>query len=159
MADLRRVNGAQISWGSLVVKVNGDRFYGFTSIDYGDKLEVAYAYGMGRHQMPRGRSRGKYVPDPVKLKGPKASCEALRQALAAGSPTGTSYGVTEFEISVSYSESFEPPLSVDIGGCRYVGTKEAHAEGSEVLEDEIEISPMSIRRNGLVLFDESEGSL
>lgn len=158
MSDAIRVNGNQVSWGSIVLKVGGERFFGFTSIDYGDKLEVAFAWGMGKHQAPRGRSRGKYIPDPVKLKGPKTSVQELRQQLADLSIDGVSYGTTEFHITVQFSEADEPPITVEIERCRFVGNHEAHEDGSEVLQDEIEISCMKIRRNDLVLFDESEGS-
>ena len=56
MSDVIRVNGNQVSWGSIVLKFNGQRFYGFTSISFSDKRERVHAYGMGRHHAPRGRS-------------------------------------------------------------------------------------------------------
>lgn len=158
MSDEIRVNGNQISWGSIILKIDSDRFFGFTGIDYGDKLEVALGWGMGKHQAPRSRSRGKYIPDPVKLKGPKGSAQSLRQQLADRSTSGTSYGTVEFDIVVQYSEDDEDPITVEIESCRFVGNHEAHEEGSEILVDEIELSCRKIRRNGLVLFDDSEGS-
>lgn len=158
MSDQIRVNGNQVSWGSIILKVGGDRFYGFTSIDFGDKLEVSLAWGMGKHQAPRGRSRGKYTPDPVKLKGPKTTVQALRQQLADLSTDDVSYGTVEFEITVQFSEADEDPITVEVERCRFVANHAAHEESAEVLQDEIEISCMKIRHNGLVLFDESEGS-
>lgn len=158
MSDAVRVNGNQVSWGSIVLKCGLARYFGFTSIDYGDKVEVALAWGMGKHQAPRARSRGKYIPDPVKLKGPKTSAQILREQLAALSQDGRSYGTVEFDIVVQYSEANEPPITVEIERCRIVGNHEAHEEGSEILQDELEISCMKIRRNGMVLFDESEGA-
>lgn len=158
MSDAIRVNGNQVSWGSIVLKVGGERMFGFTSIDFGDKLEVVLAWGMGKHHAPRGRSRGKYTPDPVKLKGPKTSVQELRQMLADLSVDGASYGTVEFEIVVQFSEADEPPITVEIERCRFVANRASHEESADPLQDEIEISCMKIRHNGLVLFDESEGS-
>lgn len=158
MADQIRVNGNQLSWGSITLFVRGEIFTGFTGITYADKRERVKAYGMGRHHAPRGRSRGKYSTDPVKLTGWKSSVSALRTGLAVGSPNGTSYGDTEFDIQVLYSEVFEPNISVFISGCVWTANTSTEEENPDPLKEEIEIDPMVIRRNGLVLFDESLGT-
>ncbi len=158
MADDIRVNGNQHSWGSIIVKIDGDRYYGFTSIGYSDSRERVKAYGMGRHQAPRGRSRGKYSVDPVTLKGWKGSVQALRDALAARSSDGRSYGDVEFEIVVQYIEADDTPITVELERCVWTKNTTSEEEGPDPLSDEIEIDCMLIRRNGLVLFDESQGS-
>ena len=153
MADQLRVNGNQVSWGSVTLKLDGDVFTGFTAISYADKRERVMAYGMGRHQAPRGRSRGKYSVEPVKLTGFKTSIAALREALAARSANGASYGDVEFNIVVQYSESDEAPQTVEIERCAWAGSSSSEEEGADPLKEEIEISAMLIRRNGLTLFD------
>ena len=64
--DQVRINGNVYSWGSLTVKVGGERWYRLTSISYADKRERVKAYGQAKHQAPTGRSRGKYAVEPVK---------------------------------------------------------------------------------------------
>lgn len=158
MGDSVRVNGNIMSWGSIRVKIATDTFYGFTSISYADKRERAKVYGMGRHHAPRGRTRGKYSTEPVKLKGPKDTIDALRAKLASLSPSGTTYGDTEFEIVVQYVEADIAPITVEINSCVYSGTSSSEEEGPDALQEEIEIDCMTIRRNGLALFDDTEGS-
>lgn len=158
MSDAIRVNGNQLSWGSIVLKVDGDRYYGFTEISFGDKLERQYAWGMGKHQAPRGRSRGKYTPEPVKVKGPKSSVDAFLKALADRSPSGDSFGNVECEIVAQFAEANEPVLTVEANRCTVTSVVSSHSEGAEVLVDEIELMPMTIRRNGRVLFDDVDGS-
>ncbi len=158
MSDQIKVNGNVHSWGSIIFKVAGDRFYGFTSISYADKRERSKTYGMGKHHAPRGRTRGKYTTEPVKVKGPKDTCNALRKKLAELSQSGTSYGDTEFEIVVQYVESDLEPITVELADCTYVGTTTSDEESAEALTEEIEIDTMAIRRNGLALFDDSEGA-
>lgn len=158
MSDEIRVNGNQLSWGSIKVKLDGVLYYGFKSLAYGDKLERVKAYGMGKHQAPRGRSRGKYTIDPVKLGGPKASIQALREALAAKSTDGVSYGGVEFEVIAQYFEAQELGITVQCERCVFAANSSSEEEGADPLNEEIELDCMKIRRNGLVLFDESEGS-
>lgn len=158
MSDQIRVNGNQHSWGSIVLKLNGERFYGFTGITYADKRERVLAYGMGRHHAPRGRSRGKYSADPVKLTGWKGSIQAFRSALATQAPDGSSYGDIEFEINVQYVESGEIPMNVVIERCVITGNSSTDEENPDPLKEELEISCFLIRRNNLVLFDQTQGS-
>lgn len=162
MADQVRINGNAHSWGSIIAKVDGERFYGFTSVAYGDKRERVKGYGMGRHQAPRSRSRGKYSTDPVKLGGPKSTIHALREKLAALAADGTSYGDVEFLLVVQYVEAGvsggEVPMTVEIERCVITANSTSDEEGSDPLKDEVEIDCMLIRRNGLTLFDSSQGS-
>jgi hypothetical protein len=155
MADQIRVNGNLMSWGSITVKVGGARFYGFDLVSYGDKRERAYSYGQGRHHAPRGRSAGKYTPEPVKLRGPKTTMAALRKELADQSSDKKSYGNTECEIVVQFVEpgSSELPICDELQRCVYVGTSASHEESPDPLKEEVELSTMLVLRNGLSLFD------
>jgi len=159
MSDLIRVNGNQHSWGSIKLKIDTQEFTGFTAIGYSDKRERVKAYGMGRHHAPRGRSRGKYQVDPVKLTGWKASMQLVRQQLALRSGNGVSYGDVEFLILVQYvEEPSELPITVSIEGCVWSANTTSDEENPDPLKEEAELDAMLIRRNGLVLFDSTEGS-
>jgi hypothetical protein len=157
MTDQIRVNGNQHSWGSIICKVNGRRVYGFTSISFSDKRERVKGYGLGRHHAPRGRSRGKYTVDNVKLVGWKASVQDLRATLAAQSRDGKSYGDVEFEIIVQYVDTGEAGITVQLERCVWAANSTSDEESADPLKEECELDCMKIRRNGLVLFDGSEG--
>lgn len=158
MADQIRVNGNALSWGSIIFKVEGDRYYGFTSIAYSDKRERVKGYGMGLHHAPRSRSRGKYTVENVKVGGPKSSFQILREALAARSSNGANYGDVEVQIVVQYIEADETEITVELERCVWAGNSSSDEENPDPLKEEIEFDCMLIRRNGLVLFDSSEGS-
>jgi hypothetical protein len=153
MGDAIRVNGNQHSWGSIVLKIAGENFYGFTDITYGDKLEKVLAYGMGKAHAPRGKSRGKYTPEPVKLTGFKGSAHELRTMLAKYSKTGKSYGNVNFQIVVEYIESGETPLVIELMNCSIAGDSSNHSESADPLKDEIEVQPTYVKRNGMTLFE------
>jgi len=154
MSDQIRVNGNLLSWGSIIVKVDGDRFFGFTAIKYADARERTKAYGQSRSQAPRGRSRGKYTVEPVGLTGFKGSLQMLRAALAAKASDGVSYGDVLFQIVVQYVETDDTAITVELEDCLWAKNTAADEEGPDALTEEIEIDCMRIRRNGLVLFED-----
>ena len=156
MADAIRVNNNQLSWGSIRLTCDTELFTGFTGISYADKRERVKAWGMGRHQAPRGRSSGKYSTDPVKLTGWKDAIQSLIEGLAKRAADQRSYGNVEFTISVIYSEPPHPPTSVLITGCVIIEQSASEEESADPLKEELEIDCMAIRRNGLTLFDSSE---
>ncbi len=158
MSDEIRVNGNLYSWGSIRFKVGNELFTGFTEISYADKRERTKGYGMARHHAPIGRTAGKYSTEPVKVKGYKKSVRALREALAALSADGVSYGNVESLINVQYIEGDDSPHNDEIE--RYVNSSDSssHTESPDPLMDDIELDCMLIRRNGLTLFDSTEGS-
>jgi hypothetical protein len=159
MADLIRVNGNQFSYGSIILKLDGDRYFGFTGVTFADKRERVKAYGMGRHQAPIGRSRGKYSVDPVKVVGWKGAIQRFRLALALKSSDQKSYGDVEFQAIVQYvesSDSSEIAINIELDRCVWSGNSASDEESADPLKEEIELDCMLIRRNGLVLFDNTQ---
>lgn len=157
MADQVRINGAMHSWSSVVLKIGGVRYTGVDSIGYGDKIERVYGYGMGRSHAPRGRSTGKYTPEPVKIRGAKSTIEAIRQQFALLSPDQKSYGIPEVDISLQFVEPTDSIMSVRIARCKIAAETTSHEENPDPLKDEIELSCMYVVRNGKTLFDSTQG--
>jgi hypothetical protein len=159
MSDQIRVNGNIMSWGSIRVKAAGEIFYGFTSISYGDKRERVHVYGQGRHHGPRGRTAGKYSTDPGKLGGPTSTIAALRKRLAELATDRKSYGSVSFQVIVQYVEegSSEEPLTVELDRTVLDANTASHSESADPTTEEVSINYMLIYRNGLTLFDQSQG--
>lgn len=158
MSDEIRVNGNLHSWGSIKIKVAGDLYTGFTSISYADSRERVKGWGQGKHHAPRGRSRGKYNTEPVQITGFKGSLQQLRKALADAGD-GVSYGDTEFQIIVQYVESDDTPITVELDRCVWTKNSSSEEENPDPLKEDVEFDTMLIRRNGLVLFDNSEANI
>jgi hypothetical protein len=160
MSDLLSVNGNLISWGSGTLKLDSQRYQGFTGITFGDKRERVKGYGQARHQGPLGRSLGKYTTDPVKVTFWKHSAEIFRLALAAKSKQPASYGGVEFQIDLQYAESdIAVPIHIVINRCVWSSEADSMEESADPLKVEIEFDCMSIVRNGLVIYDTSNGPI
>lgn len=157
MSDAIRVNGNMYSWGSIVLTIDGEKYYGFTSLSFSEKRERKAVYGMGKAQAPRGMTRGKYSVENTKLSGPLSSVQAVRAALAAKSSNGKSYGDTEFHVTCQFVETDETPVTIEAFRCHWVGSSTDVSEGSDEMTSDIEIQPMWLETNGMTLFDSSEG--
>jgi len=153
MSDPIRVNGNEFSWGSIIVKVDGEVYSGFTEISFGHKRTRSKTYGMGRHHSPRGRTRGKYETDNTKLKGPLDTWSLIRETLASMSESGSSYGDVPFQIVVQYVEG-DREITYELEDNVIVGETNSHSEGTDAQYEEVELDTMRIRKNGLTLWDE-----
>jgi hypothetical protein len=157
MADAIRVNDNQYDWGSIVIKVDGDEFYGFTAVSHSQKRERSKAYGTGKHRAPRGRTRGRYSAE-GKITGWKSSIQALRKKLAALSADGKSYGDAVFQVVIQYIEADEEPITEELVDCVIASEDASHEENTDPLKEEVGIDIMYIKKNGLTLFDNSDGT-
>jgi len=157
MADEQRINGNMYQHSSIVLKLDNERFFGFKSISYGDAREYGKAYGAARHAGPRGRTSGKYSTEPVAVSMEKKSAKALRDALAARSSSGTSFGNVEFQIVVQYEEGTDV-ITDTIDRCRWTKTAGKSEEGPEPIYEDIEFDCMFILWNGKALYDDGAGN-
>lgn len=161
--DQVSINGNAPGWGSCVLKVmNGERIFGFTGITFSDKLTEVLGYASGRHHAPTHRSPGKYEVDPCKITGYVESVQLFRDAQAALSETGNSYGAgaPEFEAILETFEprSGRPPLIVNLRRCKWIENAYTGEENPDPRKEDFAFQPMRIERNGKVLYDDSEGN-
>lgn len=160
MADIQRINGNAYSWSSVVIKVDGQRYYGITAITFNDKLEVGYGYGQGRHFAPLARTQGKYSCDETKLTMRVSSMSDMLAYLASRSGDGRSYTTYPFTADVQYVESeilALNPMHVVLNQCRITGVNHSIDISTDEATAELAVSVMWITRNGLTLFDSSRG--
>lgn len=157
MSDSVRINGAMHSWSSTIFKIGLERYWGLTSISFGDKIERTKGYGMQRSHAPRGRSAGKYTVEPLKIKGPKSTIEAIRNQFALAAPDGKSVGLPSFDVNLQFVELGETPISVQITDCKIAEDMSSHEENPDPLQDEMTFDVMRVIRNGKTLYDSTQG--
>lgn len=157
MADLQRVNGNLISWGSCTFKLGGEVFTSVAEIAYNDKIETAQGYGMAPHQGPRGRTRGKYSCDPTKVKMFLDGVRDLRVKLMLLASDQRSYGTVVFDGEVQFAEPGMDAHVHQLFGLRWTNEAETVSEGPDGIMAEIELNTMYIIRDGGTIFDSSQG--
>jgi hypothetical protein len=145
------------SWGSLVFTLDGERYYGFTAVAFGEKREYTKAYSMARHHAPIGRPSGKYTAENVKVTGWKHSVLALKAALAAKSANQLAYGNVEFQGLLQYIEADQTEITINFDRLKWTANTVSHEEAPDSLKSEFELDCMMLRENGMTLFDSTEG--
>lgn len=155
MSDTTRINGNQISWASVKLTINSERYSGITAIEFSDAVEKALAYGTGRHHAPRGRTVGKYVPEPMVITCWKSTSAAVQRDLnnVAGRRGLASVSVP---IVLQYIEADDSTITVEAQGAALVKIEDSDEESSEGLQEKLTFSVMRYLRNGIALFDTSE---
>lgn len=147
MADTPRINGAVVSWSDAYFKFNEERYYGITDISYGHKRTRTKVYGSG--STPRGRTSGKYEVDEVSVTMDMHAFVALRDALAAKSSDGNTYGDVEFEGSVQYSYEADSQVFTDeLNQLTVTGDSVSMSEGPDPTKVVVTMDCMRILRDG-----------
>lgn len=152
------INGNTHGWGSIKMKYAGERFYGFTGITLGDKLTEVLGYSSGRHYAPTHRTGGKYEIDPCKCTGYLAAVQAFREFLAKQSPSGkTVFGIEWQTIIEFFEPALGDPILWEINRCKWVENAMTREENPDPTKEDFGFQGMSVARNGIVLYDDSEG--
>lgn len=159
--DVFRRNGYELAWASASAKVDNDEFFGFTGVDYEEKLERALTRGLGKDGAPRGMTRGQYSVEGSSIKMYKSSALALIERLAQKSKNGKSYGTVPFFFSLQYVED-DVSITEELYGCRISGRKASIAQGAEGLIDELALTVLYAKLSspniqGMTLFDNRQG--
>lgn len=155
MADQVKINGLQISWASFKAKIGGVPYSGISSIEFSDGVEQELAYGTGRHQAPRGKTRGKYVPEPLVMTVYNSTAEAIRKDLASKAG-GRGISSVSVPIVLQFVEKDDSIVTIEALESTLVKNESSHEEGPAALTEKLTWRPMRILRNGVSLYDSTE---
>lgn len=153
--DSVRINGLQIGWASVKFKVNGNPYRGITAIEYADGVEASYAWGTGRHFAPRGRTAGKYTPEPFVVTAFKSTAGAIRKDLNEQA-NGRGVSSVSVPIVLQYVEKDDAVITVEALESRLMKNEGSDEEGPDALTEKLTFMPMRIKRNGIALYDTTE---
>lgn len=147
--DTVRINGRVCSWQGTELTFNGERFHKFTAIDYGDKSSKSFVYGT--EGKPIGITRGKYETDPLKVTGPKAAIQDLREFFATLSETD-SYADATCGVAVLQFLENDRVITVEFRNVTWNEDTASHSEGTDALEDSASFYVETLSRDGKVLY-------
>lgn len=136
------VNGVRASFPSVELKLNGQIFIGFKSINYSRTRNRTMVYG--NNVDPIGKTRGKNEY--------KADCElyiAEFHQFLIDTLGGAGYGDVIFNISVTISEPGFDTIADQIIGCTLDSTDASNAEGADPLVRKFELNPIKVIYGGV----------
>src|SRR5262245_32277787 len=121
--DKIRINGAQYDQGSVILKISGVQIHGFNAVSWSHKRERVKSIQTGKDRRPKGRSRGKYTIENLKIGVRRDTASQIKLILAAQAADGQSYGeVDDTPIVLQYveDESNQSPVTVEFNQCALV---------------------------------------
>jgi hypothetical protein len=137
------VNGCRHSFASIELKLAGQIFLGFKSINYS-------------RTRSRGEVRGAH-PDPIaKTRGENAytaDCELFLAefmaflAVVCGSDDISGYGDIAFDVTVTYSEDGFTTIVDEIIGCHVDTTEASNGQGTDPTVRKVDLGPLKVRFN------------
>lgn len=134
------INGVRHSFASIGLKIQGQEFIGFKSIEYSRTRERGFV--QGNHPDPLGKTRGKNTY--------KGSVELyLAEWNAFQKQLGPGYGDVFFPVTVSYSENGFDTITDLINGCTIDSTEGGGSEGTDPTTRKFDLSPLKILFDGI----------
>lgn len=146
MADTVRINGNLYDQGSTSLKVADEFIYGYNAVSWAHKRDRQLFTGAGQDRAPKGRTRGKYVPETLKVTCRRDSASYVKTLLAARASDGVSYGnPSDVPVVFQYveDESNQLPVTVTFVDCALIGDNgNSEEDGPDMTE--LEFSVMRI---------------
>ena len=134
------VNGVRHSFASIELKLAGQVFIGFKSIEYTRTRERGIV--QGNHPDPLGKTRGKNTyKGSVELY--LAEWNVFQKQLGAG------YGDKLFSLLVTYGENGFDTITDEINGCSMDSTEGGGSEGTDPSTRKFDLSPLKILFDGI----------
>jgi hypothetical protein len=170
MPEILRHGGRQYDWSATLIQIDGFPRRGFTSFDFGEKLDVETVYSQTQDGVPLGDTRGQYSVESFTLKMLTEyweGFEGLKDYLSNQSPGFNgergpfgNYGLTKFHFQLSVSDDYlpnAPSIHYDAVPCRIISAKPAGAKGAAALETELGLWCQQIKVNGMTLYAPAVG--
>lgn len=133
------INGTRHSFSSIELKLNGNIFIGFKSINYSRSRSRTAVYGNSPDPIGKTRGTNEYTAD-VELY--LAEWNQFMESIGEG------YGDVFFQVLVTYSENGFDTIQDTINGCTIDGLEVSQSQGSDPLVRKFEMSPLKSLFNG-----------
>lgn len=155
MSDALRVNGNLYSWGSHLLKLDGERWFGVTALDWDHERSRTFGYGMNRAHGPIAVTNGKYQPNPLKVTMHKHTAVALRKKLGLLADDQRSYGNVAVPMFLQAIEGSNTTTTEWLN-CRVTKTGTSVEENPDPTKETWEFQFEKAYEDGLTLWDSSE---
>jgi len=150
-SDKVRINGNLVSMASVIFKIDGERMFGFTSIDWDESRERAHGFAADKTSRPAGTTAGEYVPSPVKIKFYTHTAQLVLKNLAA-SAGGISYGDAKVGATLQVDEPGNLSQDVEFLEMQLTKKATAFARGNEPAQEDFEFTNCGIITDGLTMY-------
>lgn len=145
MSSQPAINSQLYAHASITANVDGDNFFGISSINYGSEREAAGAWGTSPQQVGTVLGNVTHTGD---FEMHKREAQRLRAKL------GNGYLGKVFTFTVTYRETSISELVTDVVTCCIKKDDTSSSTGGDPVKDKFELHVSQIRRNGVLCVEE-----
>lgn len=160
MSDSVLVNGKMYSRTSCKLKRDGEQFFGWDTIEFGQKRERGLAYGSAVSSGARGRTRGRYTANALVIGFHQDTHLAVLESLANEAPDGLSAGETVHNWSLTIDEGITPnglePQLHEFLSCTWDEDAASVEDSAEHTVTKDTFTPLRYKLNGITMYDQSQ---
>jgi hypothetical protein len=156
MSDQVFVNGRAFSRSSCQLKMEGEEFFGFDTIEFGQSRERGIKYGSGKSAGPRARTGGRYKAKELVFGFQLDTAAAVKKSLARRASDGKSYGNPDVLWTLNVEEPGLEPQFYEFLNATLDDEATSVEDSTEGTVEKQTFNPMRIKQNGLSLYDQSE---
>lgn len=139
------INGQLFAHASITANVDGENFFGITSINYGSEREAAAAFGTSPQQVGTVLGNVSHTGDFEMF---KREAQRLRAKLGSG------YLGKLFTFTVTYRETAISELITDEVTCCIKKDDTSSSTGGDPVKDKFELHVSNVIRNGIKAVEE-----
>jgi len=143
MPSYPNVNGEEYSFASVILKIDGARYYGATAINYDDGLTPGRTRGTS--PLPLGGTAGEWD-------GTSSIEFNLRDGQEILDDFGDGYGRVKFGITVQFAEEGMEVITHELPTCRIQKVTNSNAQGTDGSKMTFELFLLEpVKRNGVAI--------
>lgn len=136
------LNGKQYDFEDIKVKLFDKEIIGITAIEYGNKQDPQFQYGVGKH--PISYTKGKYEAS-GEITILQSELESIQRSLQKGQSLTD---IPPFDVVVSYGmEGDTTPVTDILKSCFFTEVKKGMKTGGEAMEVKLPLKISNIRYN------------
>ncbi len=156
MSDQVLVQGRLLSRSSCQLKRDGEEFFGWDTMEWGQSRERGKAYGSGKAGGPRGKTGGRYAAKELVIGFHQDTALAVKKSLAREASDSKSYGNVSHMWTLTVSEPGLETQLYEWTGCTLDDESGGAEDSAEKMLEKFTFGPMRMKHNGLSLYDQSQ---
>jgi len=135
-----QINGHAYDYSSIEIDINGTIYVGVKEISWNQTMEKGKVRGTNPQVL--ARTRGEYEAEGSITMYPQEYTDVI-------TALGDGYMEQQFNVVVSYSEVGQNTQTIRLLGCEIKSEESGGSQGTDPLEDAIDIDIIQVERNGL----------
>ena len=140
MATYPLINGNSFDYSSIEIDIAGTIYVGVKEVSWTQSMDKGKQRGTNPQVL--ARTRGEYDAEASMVMYPQEYTDLI-------TALGDGYGEVSFNVTITYSDVGQQTQTIRLLGCQIKNEESGGSQGTDPLEDSIDLDVIQIERNGL----------